>query len=684
MIDPASSPGASSATDLPDPARAVARATLYEGYVLWPYRRSALKNQRRWTFGGVHPRDWSDPDHPDDAWRMRAECLLENPGYGERTGEGVGARVHAAVRFLQVLQRRVARLEGGELVFVDEVEVGGERLLAWEEARERDVELPPLPVRPEAEVRSTISIAAASEREWLTDEDGVRRGAVVRSWRSLSGEVVARCEAVEGDAFRISAEVSNLTPWEGDGREDALRSTLVSSHFVFRAENADFVSSTAPPDELAAAAESCRNEGCWPVLVGERGSTDRILASPIILPDYPAIAPESPGDLFDGGEIDEMLALHIMTLTDEEKEEMRATDPRTREILDRTVNLGREELLRLHGTCRDEKTGDPIPEQAGDDRTDPTGDGRADGAGAADAPQAGLAEDAPDPFWVEMGRAPSSEIVMDGVTLRRGSRVRLHPSPGGDVMDIVLNGKVGIVEGIDEDDRGGVQFTVVVEDDPGLDLGMDRMPGHRFYFRPEEIEPLGSEASGDADRSDAENRAASSRSSGGILVACIGNIFLGDDGFGVEVARRLAGRRMPAGVTVEDFGIRGLDLAYALEKYDVVVFVDAVPRGGEPGTVYLIDASDEELAPSGIETHGMDPVTVLSFAQEVGPLPEEIYVIGCEPSVVPDPHGDVVVGGLSEEVEAAVDEAVRQVEALVAKLTGEREAKTPAPESAKQ
>lgn len=614
---------------LSDPAREVARAALYEGYVLWPYRKSAPKNQRRWTFGGVHPQAWSEAGHPDDAWQMRTECLLRIPASphgsdGDERERGAPA-LHVEARFLQVVERRVARVLDERLAFVEEIEIDGDRWVAWDEAREREVRLPALRTGPAAETRRPITIHAASEREWLEGAAGGRRGALVRTWRDLAGEVSVRCEPVNHRVLRVSVVVSNTTDWSGDGREDALRSTFASTHVVLRAEGAEFVSLTDPPEDLAEAADACRNEGCWPVLVGARGACDTMLASPIILPDYPVIAPESPGDLFDGGEIDEMLALHILALTDEEKEEMRATDPRTREILERTENLDRERLLGLHGAFRDGKTGDPTGPSA------PTG----------------LAEDAPDPFWVEMGRAPTSEVMHDGVVLERGSRVRLRPNPGGDVMDIALAGRTGIIEGIDEDDQGGIQFTVVVEGDPGADLGMARMPGHRFYFRPEEIEPL------------APPR---------ILVAGIGNMFLGDDGFGVEVARLLAGRSLPDGATVEDFGIRGLDLAYSLASYDVAIFIDAVPRGGEPGTIYVIDASDEELGPAGLRTHGMDPVSVLAFAREVGSLPARIFVVGCEPAEVIDPESGRIVGELSEPVAAAVPEAAARVEALLGEL----------------
>lgn len=445
----------------PDPARGIARTVLYEGYVLWPYRRSAPKNQRRWTFGGVHPRSWSEDGHPDDPWRLHTECLAELPSDGDAE-----PTVRVGLRFLQIVERRVARFEDGALEFADRIEAGGERWTAWDEAREREFWSPPLALRPGDRVRVPLDLHAASERAWLEDDAGRKEGAVVRSWRSLSGELVARCEAVGDGACRVSVSVSNATPWQGEEREDALRSCFASAHVVLRADGADLVSLTDPPDALEDAADGCRNDGWWPVLVGERGARDTILSSPIILPDYPAIAPESPGDLFDGGEIDELLTLHIMALTDEEKEEMRATDPKTREILERTTALDPDDLLEMHGTFRGGPHGDPAP--GGD----------------------GLADEAPDAFWREMGRTGDQEIVVDGVTLRRGSRVRLCPNPGGDVMDLALDGRVGIVEGIDEDDAGGVHFTVVVEGDPGLDLGMAKMPGHRFFFRPDEIEPI--------------------------------------------------------------------------------------------------------------------------------------------------------------------------------------------------
>jgi hypothetical protein len=291
-----------------DAVRRLADAVLYEGYVLWPYRRSALKNRKRWTFGGVYPRAWSER-HPDDPWRLRAEVLVE----------GEDARVDVRVRFLHVVRRQAHDRDGRP---VDELVAGGERHLSWEEATERELS--------EA---GPFRIPAGEEREEL---DG---GALVRSWNGLEGSV-----EIAFDGHRLAVEIANTTPWSGDSREDATTHALCSTHAVLRVENGAFVS----PLE----ADGCRNEGLWPCLVGEPPDRSTILASPIILDEYPQIAPESPGDLFDGGEIDELLILNVLALTDEERAEVRASDPRVRELLDRCEGLSPEQLLRLHGAVR--------------------------------------------------------------------------------------------------------------------------------------------------------------------------------------------------------------------------------------------------------------------------------------------------------------------------------------------
>ena len=329
-----------------DPVRAIADAVLYEGYILWPYRRSALKNQRRWTFGGVYPRGHSAA-HPDDPWTMRTQCLLGGPP---------DTRVEVRVRFLHVVTRRVGRATGDGLELVDELEVSGERHIAWDEAVEREVVLDPAAAGSVAVCgrRTAIDVAAGSDREDLRHPDGERAGALIRSWHALEGAVDVAVERLDEGLWRLSVTIANTTPWDGDDREAALARTFCSTHTVLRAEGGGaFVSLTDPPDALRAHADACENAGTWPVLVGEPGARDTLLSSPIILEDHPRIAPESPGDLFDGGEIDQMLVLNILSLTDEEKAEMRATDPRAREILERTEALTPDELMRLHGTIRD-------------------------------------------------------------------------------------------------------------------------------------------------------------------------------------------------------------------------------------------------------------------------------------------------------------------------------------------
>jgi hydrogenase maturation protease len=259
-------------------------------------------------------------------------------------------------------------------------------------------------------------------------------------------------------------------------------------------------------------------------------------------------------------------------------------------------------------------------------------------------------------YWEELERPAPDAVEVDGVQLRARSRVRLRPAPGGDIMDLALTGRTAVVEGIDQDMDGNLRLAVVVEDDPGRDLGERRQPGHRFFFAPEEVEPM----------LDAE--ATPSRR---VLVAGVGNVFLGDDGFGVALAARLAKREHAPGVVVVDFGIRGMDLALAMQDgYEAVLLLDATPRGGPPGTLYVIepDAPGEEAVP---EAHGMDPVKVLALARAIGGIPRRTLVVGCEPATRMDPDADEIVAALSEPVRAALDEAVRLVESLLTDLTKE-------------
>jgi hypothetical protein len=328
-----------------DEVRRIADAVLYEGYVLWPYRRSAIKNRQRWTFGGVYPQAHAAGRDGDDPSMLQAQCLLETDR---------DAAVDVTLRFLQVVERQVLAAGPDGLDPVDELDLGDERHLTWEEAVERELEQPGLRVDDLRTPRNVeILIPAGRRRERLVDREGREVGALERSWRRLEGTVEIAAERLVDGVVRIAVRVFNTSPYSGRAREEALRQTLCSTHVVLRVTGGRFVSMTDPPPELADAAQACRNLGTWPVLVGPEGERSTVLCSPIILPDHPQVAPESPGDLFDATEIDQLLVLNILSLTDEEKREMRDSDPRAREILERTESLSPEDLMRLHGTIRE-------------------------------------------------------------------------------------------------------------------------------------------------------------------------------------------------------------------------------------------------------------------------------------------------------------------------------------------
>jgi hydrogenase maturation protease len=252
-------------------------------------------------------------------------------------------------------------------------------------------------------------------------------------------------------------------------------------------------------------------------------------------------------------------------------------------------------------------------------------------------------------------------LEISGVEVRTGSRVRLRPRKGGDVMDIALAGQIATIECIEQDYEGKQHVCVVLDADPGRDMGLLRQPGHRFFFDAEEVEPL----------SPNEFPQTSAVQKPTILIAGIGNIFLGDDAFGVEVVRRLASLKLPESVRVVDFGIRGLDLAYALQdRYETTILVDACPHGEAPGTLYVIEPDlkvldDPDTPQAVIEAHAMNPVSVLRMAQAMNIELKNILLVGCEPESLGGEEGQM---GLSATVEAAVKEAVQLVESLIDKI----------------
>jgi hydrogenase maturation protease len=252
-------------------------------------------------------------------------------------------------------------------------------------------------------------------------------------------------------------------------------------------------------------------------------------------------------------------------------------------------------------------------------------------------------------------------IEISGVAVRAGDRVRLRPRNGGDILDIALQGQLATIEGLEQDYEGKRHVCVVLDEDPGRDLGLMRQPGHRFFFDPAEIEPLPAGI----------GQEPMHRTKPRVLIAGIGNIFLGDDAFGVEVARRLADCELPDEVRVVDFGIRGLDLVYALQDgYDTTILIDAFPHGKEPGTVSVVEPCLNDLDvgsdKSGfVEPHGMHPMNVLRMAKAMQAPLKHILLIGCEPAYLGGDDGHM---GLSEPVGAAVGEAVNTTRTLVKQI----------------
>jgi hypothetical protein len=277
----------------------IANAVLYEGYLLYPYRASAVKNQQRFNFGVLYPPSYCDSTGGSEACQMQTECLLK----GER-----GTTIEVKVRFLQMIARD-GRQEGIE----------------------RDVSTP------------------------LCSVESVRRVAMRQAFAfgDLRGELELSASRVDDQVSKLCLRIRNLSKTEAtESRDSALLLALVSAHSILRVERGGFLSAIDPPNAYRAAADECRNVGTWPVLAGREYQTDLMLSSPIILYDYPQIAPESPGDLCDGTEIDEILALRILTMTEAEKLEVRNGDDRARLILERTEMLPREHFEKLHGALR--------------------------------------------------------------------------------------------------------------------------------------------------------------------------------------------------------------------------------------------------------------------------------------------------------------------------------------------
>ncbi len=343
-----------------DKAECIAKAVLYEGYMLYPYRRSSLKNRQRCTFGTLYPELHPDVLGGTEPCRHQTQCLVNGTP---------SSTVTARVRFLHPGSRRLeACIDGAENQFhpVEALAVGTGIPQAIYQTQDYQTQDEAVEHTVEAELQlgeifdrpRTIAFEfpAGLEITELRDPVGKLAGRIQREQRAITGEIRFSVEPLDGvDGFRLTVELLNTTsyrPASAGNRSSALLLSLASAHTILGIRDGEFISLLDPPEDLREAAAACKNIGVYPVLVGEPGEHDLILASPIILYDYPQIAPESAGDFFDATEMDEMLTLRVMTLTEDEKTEMCNSDERMRELLARTEATAREQLTRTHGVVR--------------------------------------------------------------------------------------------------------------------------------------------------------------------------------------------------------------------------------------------------------------------------------------------------------------------------------------------
>jgi hypothetical protein len=427
-----------------DSVRKIADAVLYEGYILYPYRASAQKNRSRWQFGVVMAPGYAAAD-PSETSFTRAECVLEHSGQ---------PAVRVLLRFLQV-QRRTGDGDSSAAEI-------------WDEAVEREVEV----------AADAAALFGDGVVEGFTIEGGEdREEDVVRRREPLTGAVTVRAAEVPGPwrAVKLQVRVENRTDLGSvpQRREDALPTSLIAAHTIITVDGGTFLSMTDPPEWARPAVAECRNEGGWPVLADPDGLV--VLSSPIILYDHPELAEESAGELYDGTEIDEILTLRTLALSDDEKAEARATDPRAAALLDRVESMDPQVMARLHGTLRS-------PHPAGP---------------AAEPPVLTEAGETSVPWWdpdADASVSPDTDsVTIGGRPIARGSLVRLRPGARrADAQDMFLVGRVAEVQAVLHD----------VEDNPYLAVSLAgvadedlRIAHGRFlYFSTDEVEPYEAEA----------------------------------------------------------------------------------------------------------------------------------------------------------------------------------------------
>jgi hypothetical protein len=452
-----------------DRARAIADAVLYEGYLLYPYRATSSKNQSRWQFGVVGPPGASDAGIGEDD-SLSAQFLID--GDSELT---------LVVRFLQLQHRRAERdVGGGRFEPVDELTSGLQSWVTWDEAVERELSFGPFDLADLAQPR-TVEVAVAEG----TDKEDVDGGRLIRTRAAISAELKIKVEHDfdTADLNRVSVAVRNTGAAAAD-KDTAIATSLIGTHVIAEVVGGEFVSLLEPPDSAAGPVSHLIQHRCFPVLAGRPGERDLMLISPIILYDHPEIAEQSEGALYDSTEIDEILTLRVMTMTDEEKAQARATDPLAAAIIDRCDSMSPEAMQQLHGILRN-------PHAAGLDLE--TNDPRLD-ALDEQMRSAGLIPEIPEgiDWWdpvADMAVRPDLDAVLvSGVRVAAGSRVRLRPSRRADAQDIFFAGKTARVTSVHEDVDGQQYVGVIVEDDP--DVEMPDSYGRYLYFAPDEVEPL--------------------------------------------------------------------------------------------------------------------------------------------------------------------------------------------------
>ena len=427
-----------------DPVRKIADAVLYEGYILYPYRASAQKNQSRWQFGVVMAPGYAAAD-PSETSFTRAECVLEHSGQ---------PAVRVLLRFLQV-QRRTS--DGA----------------SWDEAVEREVEVG-------ADAAALFGDGVVEEFTIEGGED--REEDVVRRREPLAGAVTVRAAEVPGPwrALKLQVRVENRTDLGSvpQRREDALPTSLVAAHTIITVDGGRFLSMTDPPEWARPAVAECRNEGGWPVLADPDGRV--MLSSPIILYDHPELAAESPGELYDGTEIDEILTLRTLALSDDEKAEARATDPRAAALLDRVESMDPQVMARLHGTLRSPRPAPPAAEPPVLTEAGETAEGF---EGAV-------------PWWdpdADASVSPDTDsVTIGGRPIARGSLVRLRPGARrADAQDMFLVGRVAEVQAVlyDVDDNPYLAVSLAGVADEDLRIAHGRF----LYFSTDEVEPYDAE-----------------------------------------------------------------------------------------------------------------------------------------------------------------------------------------------